>query len=287
MKKIFNKMKSIIKGKNKIIIGALVAVLLIMLAPIQKIEVGYQGILYNTIRGDISANKTSGWHIVIPFFQDLTSYPVNDRTYKIYRDNKEWNNGVDASIVTPTKDNQKISIDATFVYILDKDKLPDIYEKFNGEDIEGIEQNYLYGVFKSTVINTVAKYTAYDVYSIKREEIQNVIFTELSKKLTDSNIILRDVYLDTIRLSEETESIIRAEALAEAARIEAQGKSDANKLISESLTDEIMTYESLQKMSESLKLIVVPSGSENQLDLTKIFEEILKGSNEADSSSGD
>lgn len=175
-------------------------------------------------------------------------------------------------------DNQKISIDVTFVYVLDKDKLPEIYEKFNGEDIDNIEQNYLYGMFKSSVITTVARYSAYDVYSMRREEVQNEIFSDLSKKLENSNIILKDVYIDTIRLSEEAESIIRAEALAEAARIEAQGKSDANKLISESLTDEIMTYESLQKMSESLKLIVIPSGSENQLDLTKIFEEILKNS---------
>lgn len=278
MKNFFKKIKNIIKGKNKIIISVFVIVLLIMLAPIKKIDVGYQGVLYNTIKGDITTNKDSGWKLVIPFFQELTTYPVNERTYKIYRDNKEWNNGVDASIVTPTMDNQKISIDVTFVYVLDKDKLPEIYEKFNGEDIDNIEQNYLYGMFKSSVITTVARYSAYDVYSMRREEVQNEIFSDLSKKLENSNIILKDVYIDTIRLSEEAESIIRAEALAEAARIEAQGKSDANKLISESLTDEIMTYESLQKMSESLKLIVIPSGSENQLDLTKIFEEILKNS---------
>ena len=83
------------------------------------------------------------------------------------------------------------------------------------------------------------------------------------------------MYIETVRLSPETESIIRAESLAEAARIEAQGKSDANKLISESLTDKIMAYEALSKLSESLRLIIVPSGTDSQLDFSKIIEQIL------------
>jgi Membrane protease subunits, stomatin/prohibitin homologs len=275
MKKFLNEIKGFFKGKNKIIIAALVIILLILLAPIQKIEVSQQGILYNSLNGKVSSNISSGWHIVIPFFQNLTSYPVNDRTYKIYRDNKSWNNGVDASIATPTNDNQKVSIDATFIYILEKERLNYIYERFNGQRIDEIEKRFLDDTFRDSVINTVTQYSAYDVYSTKRGEIQTKIFEDLSIKLADTEIILKDMYIDTVRLSPETESIIKAEALAEAARIEAQGKSDANKLISESLTDKIMTYETLQKLSDSLKLVIVPSGTDGQLDFSKILEQLL------------
>lgn len=275
MKKILGKIKDFFKGKNKIIIVAVVIVILILLAPIQKVEIGQQGIIYDSLRGKSSSNISPGWHIVIPFFQDLTSYPINDKAYKIYRDNKNWNNGVDASITTPTNDNQKVSIDATFIYVLDKDKLNYIFERFNGHELAQIEKGFLDDIFKASVINVVTQYSAYDVYSVKRSEIQTKIFEDISKKVSDTGIILKDMYIDTVRLSQETESIIKAQALAEAARIEAQGKSDANKLISDSLTDKIMTHEALQKMSESLKLIIVPSGSENQMDLTKIFEQML------------
>lgn len=281
MKKILSKIKNFLKGKNKIIIVLAVIILLILLAPIQKVEVGQQGILYNSFGGRISSDLSSGWHVVIPFVQNLTSYPINDRAYKIYRDNNSWNNGIDASITTPTNDNQKVSIDATFIYSLDKEKLSYIFERFDGKNIGAIEKSFLDDIFKASVINTVAQYSAYDVYSTKRGEIQEKIFDGLSEKLSKTGIILKEMFIDTVRLSTETESIIKAQALAEAARIEAQGKSDANKLISDSLTDKIMTYEALQKMSESLKLIIVPSGSDTQLDFTKIIEQIL---NEAENS---
>jgi len=275
MKKILGKFKDFLKGKNKIIIAAIVIVLLILLAPIQKVEVGQQGILYNSLSGKSSTYISSGWHFVAPFVQNLTSYPINDRTYKIYRDNKSWNNGVDASITTSTNDNQKVSIDATFVYVLDKEKLNFIFERFNGKDITVIEKSFLDDICKSAVINAVTQYSAFDVYSVKRGEIQDIIFDNLFKKLSESGIILKDVYIDTVRLSPETESIIKAQALADAARIEAQGKSDANKLISDSLTDKIMIYEALSKLSESLRLIIIPSGTDGQLDFSRILEQIL------------
>ena len=102
----------------------------------------------------------------------------------------------------------------------------------------------------------------------------------VESRLIEMGISVKYVFIDAVRLSSETESIIKAEALAEAARIEAQGKSDANTLISDSLTDKIMMYEALSKLSDSLKLIVVPSGTDSQMDFSKILEQIL---NQADS----
>ncbi|MBS5842951.1 MAG: hypothetical protein KIC77_05655 [Clostridiales bacterium] len=275
MKKFVVKIKDFLKGKNKLIIIAVAVISLILLAPFQKIEIGQQGILYNSVSGKISTDLSSGWHLVFPFFQKMISYPTNETVYKIYRDNKNWNNGIDASIVTPTKDNQTISLDVTFIFSLDKERFVDIFKRFSGEKIEQIENDYLDDIFRASVIDSITKYTAYDVYSSKRSEVQAIVLDDLSSKLLDTGIIIKDVYIDTVRLSTETEAIIKAQSLAEAARIEAQGQSDANKLISDSLTDKIMTYEAIQKMSESLKLIIVPSGSEGQIDYSKIIEQIL------------
>lgn len=284
MNKRFTNFKNFLKKRNKILIIVIIVALIIIFAPVKKVEVGHEGILYNTISGNVTSVQSSGWHIVYPIIQDLTSYPINERSYKIYRDTKNWNDGVDASIVVPTNDNQEVSLDVSFVYALDENMLLQIYEKFNGQEIEDIEEKYLKDIFKSSVISAVTQYSAYDVYSTKRGEIEAVIKAGLSEKLLDLGIIIKDIYIETVRLSAEMESILKAEALAEAARIEAQGRSDANKLISDSLTNEIMTYESLQKMSDSLKLIIIPSGSENQLDLTKIFEQILNSTKESEQS---
>lgn len=278
MKKPFTKIIGFIGKKKKafIALAAAAGVLLLLAAPLKKVDIGYGGVLYNSLaKGPSEKSVSPGWHFVVPFIHELAVYPTNDITYKIYRDNKNWTNGIDASIVTPTLDNQKVSIDVTFVYALDQSRLTELYNRFNGESISAIETEYLDSIFKDAVVNAVARYSAYDVYSSKREEMQNLVKETVQNKLADMGITIKYVFIDTVRLSDETESIIKAMALAEAARIEAQGKSDANTLISDSLTDKIMTYEALSKLSDSLKLIVVPSGTDSQMDFSKILEQVL------------
>lgn len=275
MIKKISKIKSIVSRNNKFTIVLISISLLVLLAPVEKVEVGQQGVLYNTLMGKIDSKLNTGWHVVIPFIQRLTTYPINERIYKIYRDNNNWSKGIDASISSTSNDNQKVSIDATFIYILDKDKINYIYEKFNGQEIEQIEKYYLNDVFKAAVIDVVTKFSAYDVYSAKRIQIQEEVFDRLAIKFADTGVVIKDIHIDTVRLSPETEAVIKAQTIAEATRIEAKGKSDANKLISDSLTNKIMTYEAIQKMSESLKVMIVPGDVENQLDFTKLFEKLL------------
>ena len=276
MKQKLKKIGQIVIGKKKgIFFIAVFLIICVLINPLRKVEVGQNAIIFNSLSNSISDNIHPGWHFVLPFIQKMTVYPINDQTYKIYRDNKNWNNGVDASITTPTNDNQKVSIDITFVYSLMPEKLSYIFEKYNGDDVRDIEEKYLDDILKNAVISIVSKYSAYEVYSTKRVEIQNKISKEVKQEIAVNGIELKYMYIDKVRLSEETESIIKARALAEASIIEAQGKSDANKLLSNSLNDKIMTYEALGKLSESLKLIVVPSGSESELYFSKILEQIV------------
>ncbi|MCL2050375.1 MAG: SPFH domain-containing protein [Lachnospiraceae bacterium] len=275
MKNHFLKIKDFLKGKNSFIIMAIVIAFIVLLAPIQKVEIGHEGVTYNSLNGKISANHLPGWHMVLPFAQQLTSYPVFDRAYKIHRDLRSWNNGIDASITTSTSDNQLVSIDATFVYALERDQLCDIFERFSGMNIDGIERVYLDDIFRASIINTVSQYSVFDIYSTKRNEIQILIFEELKSLFSETGINLKFVYIETVRLSAEMESIIRSEALAEAARIEAQGRSDANKIISDSLTEQIMMHEALGRLSETLRLIIVPSGTDSTLDFSRIIEQVL------------
>lgn len=275
MKNFVQKIKIRQKDKRMLFIIASI-ILAVIFMPFNKVDIGEKAIIFNSITGKTSKSVSAGWHLVVPFVHKMTVYPMNDQTYKICRDNKNWNDGIDASIITPTNDNQKVSIDATFVYSLNTDNLGYIFERFNGEGIKNIEKNYLDDIFKNAVISIVSKYSAYEVYSTKRVEIQNKILEEAKEQISFNGLELKYVYIDTVRLSEEAESIIKAQALAEAAIIEAQGKSDANKLLSDSLSDKIMTYEALNQLSKSLKLVVIPSGTVNEIDLSKMLEQMLE-----------
>jgi prohibitin 1 len=120
------------------------------------------------------------------------------------------------------------------------------------------------------------------LYSSKRDAIQDEIFTE-TKKILDkqyvqlNEVLVRDVTLPATiktaierKLKQEQESLeyefrlVTASKEAEKVRIEAQGKADANKILSASLTDKILLDKGIDatlKLAQSPNTKVVVIGS--------------------------
>ncbi len=148
-------------------------------------------------------------------------------------------------------------------------------------------ENYLDRVLKpairSATRSVVGRYTPEQIYSSKRDAIQKEIFDE-TKKITDdqfvqlNEVLVRDVTLpnaikDAIerKLGQEQESLEyvfrleKAEKEAEKQRIEAQGKADANRILSASLSEMILRDKGIEatlKLSQSpnSKVILIGSG---------------------------
>lgn len=148
-------------------------------------------------------------------------------------------------------------------------------------------ENYLQRVIqpaiRSAARSVVGRYTPEQLYSTKRDAIQDEIFVETKKILEKqfvqlNEVLVRDVTLPpTIKeaierkLKQEQESLeyefrlVTATKEAEKVRIEAQGKADANRILSASLTDKILQdkgIDATMKLSESpnSKVIVIGSG---------------------------
>lgn len=149
--------------------------------------------------------------------------------------------------------------------------------------------NYLDRVLKpamrSATRSVVGRYTPEQIYSTKRDAIQEEIYIETQKIVQDqyiqlNDVLVRDVTLpsaikDAIerKLGQEQESqeyefrLEKAKKEAEKQRIEAQGKADANRILSASLNDWILKDKGIEatlKLSESpnSKVIVVGSGGD-------------------------
>ena len=144
--------------------------------------------------------------------------------------------------------------------------------------------NYLDRVLKpamrSATRSVVGRYTPEQIYSSKRDAIQEEIFDETKKIVEDqyiqlNDVLVRDVTLpvaikDAIekKLSQEQTSLEYkfkleiAQKEADKQRIEAQGKADANRILSASLNDWILKDKGIEatlKLAESpnSKVIVV------------------------------
>jgi len=149
--------------------------------------------------------------------------------------------------------------------------------------------NYLDRVLKpamrSATRSVVGRYTPEQIYSSKRDAIQEEIFDETKKIVQGqyiqlNDVLVRDVTLpvaikDAIerKLSQEQTSLEYkfkleiAQKEADKQRIEAQGKADANKILSASLNDWILKDKGIEAtlklaLSPNSKVIVVGGGED-------------------------
>ncbi|MDC8004046.1 prohibitin family protein [Aureisphaera galaxeae] len=229
---------------------------------------GQSGVLYKTFGGGVVTDKPplgEGFHIIAPW-NDVIVYEV--RQQELFETMKVLSsNGLE------------ITIDASAWY----QPVWNDLGKLHQEKGENYLQRVIQPAIRSAARSVVGRYTPEQLYSSKRDAIQEEIFEE-TKKILDNQyvqlneVLVRDVTLpatikDAIerKLKQEQESLeyefrlVTAEKEAERQRIEAQGKADANKILSASLTDKILQDKGIEatlKLSESpnSKVVVVGSG---------------------------
>lgn len=232
------------------------------------IDSGEAGVLFRTFGEGVVIDEPplgEGFHIVAPWNK---VYVYEVRRQEIFEKMKVLSsNGLD------------IQLDASIWYQPDQANLGKLHQE--------IGENYLNRIIlptmRSAARSVVGRYTPEQLYSSKRDAIQQEIFEE-TKKIVDNQfimideILVRDVTLpptikDAIerKLKQEQESLeyefrlVTAEKEAERQIIEAQGKADANRILSASLTDKILRdkgIEATNKLAESpnSKVVIIGSG---------------------------
>lgn len=235
-----------------------------------NIGAGEAGVLWKRFAGGVVTDQPplgEGFHIVAPW-NEVIIYEV--RQQELYEKMKVLSsNGLD------------ILLETSAWYLPDYNQLGKLHQE-RGE-------NYLERVIKpalrSAARSVVGRYTPEQLYSSKRDVIQREIFEETKNILDDqfvqlNEVLVRDVTLpatikDAIerKLKQEQESLeyefrlVTAQKEAERQIIEAQGKADANKILSASLTDKILQDKGIEATlqlsnSTNSKIIVIGSSKD-------------------------
>lgn len=206
-----------------------------------------------------------GVHGVNPFATTVVRTPI--RTVNL-----------EMTLNLPSKEGLNIKSGISILYHIDKQLVPQLIENV-GTGYETIIQS----VFRSASADICAKYMAKDMHSGKRAEIEAEIAGAMSTILNPQGIIIEAVLLKTIQmppgLYNSIESKLEAEQQAmrmqfvieqerkEAERkvIEAQGNRDAQQILSEGLTKEILELrriEAMLKLAESQNSKIVFTGTQ-------------------------
>ena len=176
-----------------------------------------------------------------------------------------------------------INVDVTMNFHLSYDSVGEIYETYQFDFLRRLVRP----VFRSTVRDVMGRYTAEEIYSTKRAEVENLIQEEASEVLKQpgNNIILKSLLIRSItlpaqikgaienKLQQEQEALAyqyrleREKSEAERKRIEANGEANANRIINSSLTPALLKMRGIEattKLAESpnSKVIVIGSGKD-------------------------
>jgi len=206
------------------------------------IDGGHGGVLFKTFGGGIDTENTygEGFHFIAPW-NKMYDYEVRQQE-------------VAETMNVLSSNGLEISVDVSVWYQPQYMELGLLHGK--------IGQNYVQRVvipsLRSSTRSVIGRYTPEDIYSTKRDLIQDEIFEETTDILSDkyvqvNRILIRSIVLPpTIKMAIESKLKQEQESLeyefklekalkeAERQRIDAEGKAVANRILSESLTDKIL-----------------------------------------------
>lgn len=235
---------------------------------IEKIPVGYEGVVYNMSGGVQNETLSQGWHLVSPT-KKVKEFTISNEQLVLTKDSREGSEE-DDSFKVATSDDASISVSFQMTYKFKSDDLVDTYKKFKGMDGEAIVNNRVRTVLKSKVSEVTTVYSMMEIYSGNRSEINNKITEYLNEEFSnaygievlDASII--DVHPDDalqqtidarvkavqekqqaqaeqekVKVEAETAKI-KAENEAAIKIMEAEAEAKANRLLSESITQELI-----------------------------------------------
>lgn len=251
-----------IKGSGGFNLLKILAFILFLIAnPTIVVPAGNVGV--KDFFGMVSKNYlTSGIHIVIPFTK-VIKLPI--RTQEILE-----------MAEVPSKEGLTMNLDVSLLFHLKEEFAPEIYKK--------VGRNYpaivVVPQFRSSIREITAAYEAKALYSAERDKIAKEILS-LVIKLTEERgieieqVLLRKIGLPAIvanaieeKLKREQEAeqmkfiLQREKQEAERKRIEAQGISDFQKIVSEGISKQLLEWkgiEATEKLAEShnAKIVII------------------------------
>lgn len=214
-------------------------------------------------------------HLKIPFWQKSTVLTTRVQAYTMSSTSWEWKKYWDDAISALTKDGQKVSVDITVQFNLEKEKAPGVYQKIWLDYIDKIVRPWI----RSIARENITKFDSKELFQNEtRQEVQTWIKWKMQKYLENENIKLvwvlvrniefSKVYLDAIEekqvaqqkiqkseYEKQQASIIKETKIIQA---EAEAKSIELKWKALKANKEIIQLQMIDKLAPNIKWWVLP-----------------------------
>jgi len=233
------------------------------------IDAGHQGVLFKRFSGGLEKDKLygQGFHVVAPW-NKMFVYDV-----RIKEDFE--------TMEVLSKNGLTIVVELSYLYTPLNDKIGYLHDEVGTDYLNSIIKPSI----RSATREVIGKYLPEELYSTKREAIQDEIFDETRTSIEPKNIHLEAIYIREVTLPQSLQEAIerklreeqsaleyefrleRERKEAERIIIEAKASAEANRIISSSLTDRILQDKGINATlqlanSPNSKIVVVGGGND-------------------------
>ena len=218
----------------------------------------------------------NGLHIVNPFI-GITEMDVRTQAYTMSAREQEGQIHGDDALEVLSSDGLTLRLDLTVQFRLSESSAAMVYQTI-GVDYVG---KVVRPETRSAIRDAAVGYVATDLFSSKREEFMLKVHTRIEnafrlRGIVAENTLLRDVQLPTrvreainekIAAEQESQKMVyvlqKERQEADRKRVEAEGISDAQKIISSSLTNQYLQYNYIQALrslagSQNSTFVITP-----------------------------
>ena len=265
-------------GRTGRLIGIFLMLLGFINACVKQIDPGEAGIkiLFGKVQNEVLG---SGLHFVNPLL-DIRRIDIKTQNYTMSGSNDDGHRSEDDALKVLTSDGLEVTIDLTVLYRVIPGDAPRLLVE-TGFDYK---DKVVRPIARTSIRDNAVYYQAIELFSTKRDEFQNRIYKSIENDFKRRGLLLEQLLVRNITLpasvktaieqkinaeqeAQKMQFVLQKETQeAERKRVEAQGISDYQRIINESLTEKQLQYENIKAMkelaqSQNSKMIIMGRGN--------------------------
>ncbi|RPI14414.1 MAG: prohibitin family protein [Ignavibacteriae bacterium] len=248
--------------RNIAIVGIFIAIIFSTIVQVGPGEVGVQ-VLFGSVQDGV---LRSGLNFVNPLV-NVENMDIKTQAYTMSSIRDEGMQTGDDAITTLSMDGLTLKLDLTVWYRLSEGDAPQVYRTIGTDYVEKIVRPAI----RTSIRDVSVGYSATDIYSTKREDFVRQVTKNLEDAFNGRGVILERVLLRNVELPDMVRAAIdekiaaeqKAQQMvyvlqkekqeAERKKVEAQGISDFNRIVSQSITDQTLQMKGIEATLELAK----------------------------------
>jgi regulator of protease activity HflC (stomatin/prohibitin superfamily) len=234
-----------------------------------------------------------GVYLIIPFAERVIKYPIAWQNYTMASSYNEGDHLGDDSIRARTSDGQEVMLNCSVIFRIDSEQSVLLHIEWQ----DRYREDFVRPRTRALVRRQVSQFTVEEVNSSARRDLEADLDRRLREEFAEKGLILDDFLLRDITFSPEYSAAIEhkqvaleeqiragyeaermrimARGQADAILIAAQGRAEALSLIGNVLAEnrDLLTYRYIEKLSENIRVMLVPTDAPLILPLDEIVGE--------------